>query len=158
MNFQKTLFHCNIWDSTAPTLVRTVTMYLYSIPKMNNELQIQPIQHDYGDLYGRGWSQKGKNLDVKVEPTQCTQSALNRSGRQWLIADRQLKNTEISWNAHMYGFSKSTPESNRCLTRRLLRLWNKFQCKVSHRYVDALGLAEEATKKTARTRDYVNRR
>lgn len=152
MNFQKTLFHCNIWDSTTTTLVRTVAMYLYSMLKMNNELQIQPIPNDYRDLYGRSWSQKGQNSGVKVEPTQCTQSALNRSGRQWLIADRQLKNTEIPWNVHIFAFSKSSPESNRCLTRRLLRLWGKFQCKVSHHYVDASGLAEEATKKTARWR------
>lgn len=60
MNLQKTLFHCNIWDSTTTTLVRTVAMYLYSILKMNNELQIQPIQNDYRDMYGEAGAKKEK--------------------------------------------------------------------------------------------------
>ena len=67
------------------------------------------------------------------------------------------------WNAHIFAFSKSNPESNRSLTRRLLRRWSKFQRKTYNhnatgRYVDASGLVEGATKKTARTPDYVNRK
>ena len=67
------------------------------------------------------------------------------------------------WNTHIFAFSKSNPESNRSLTRRLLRRWSKFQRKTYNhnatgRYVDASGLAEGATKKTTRTLDYVNRK
>ena len=71
--------------------------------------------------------------------------------------------TEIHETPNIFAFSKSNPESNRSLTRRLLRRWSKFQRKTYNhnatgRYVDASGLAEGATKKTARTLDYINRK